>query len=328
MKGQEQIHSFSLGGLGVEVSTRETDFSEWLSFDFAAFPEFTAPFLKLRVERGPTDLPPHLKEKFRGPYGVCFDQGTVRHILYPGPVWVQFDFATEQGVVRGEDLPLVYERLYLTIMSRLGEALEKRGLHRVHALGLDSPRGGVLFLLPAGMGKSTLAVSLLQAQGWQLFSEDTPLLDSQGQLHPLPFRLGLRDQVLAEPFSAEQLSTSPYKTLVKATAFSVQEEPRKCQTLFLGAWTTGPEAIIEGVSRTRVLGALLRDLVVGSGIPQVAELFLRLTWGDVLLKARFGASRLGRALKLMSACQCHRIFLAPDPKQNVARLEEWAETGQ
>lgn len=325
--GEEQAHSFSLGGLGVEVVTDEPLFMEWLKFDFDAFPSFTSPFLKLRVEKGPILLPPGLKESFRGPYGVCFDQGTVRHILYPGPVWVQFDFAREEGVVRGTDLPLVYERVYLTIMSRLGEALEKQGLHRVHALGLDSPRGAVLFLFPAGMGKSTLAVSLLQAQGWRLFSEDTPLVDPLGNLQSLPFRLGLRDDDLAEPFSPEQLSSSPYKTLVRATAFPVEYEPKRCTTLFLGAWTTGPEALIETAPRYRVLAALIRDLVVGSGIPQVTELFLQLHWRDVWLKAGLGTSRLTRAFKLASQCRCHRIYLSPDPNQNVKRLQQWAETG-
>lgn len=322
-----QTVEFSLGGLGVRVHCAQPEFRNRLEFDFAAFEPFETPFLEFSVSLGEPDLPANLKESFRGPYGVCFDQGSTRHILYPGPVWVQFDFAKEIGQVTGVDLEFVYERLYLGILSRLGEALENQGQHRVHALGVDTPRGGALFLFPARMGKSTLASSLLRQPGWRLYSEDTPLVDQRGRIHSLPFRLGVRHRELAEGFPEEMVSSSFDKTLIRADLFEIQTQPGLCHSLFLGAWTTGPEAHIESVSRARVLAALLRDLLVGVGIPQVAELFLRPGLGEAAAKAWLAARRLKLALRLASSCDCYRFYLAPDPAQNVARLQRWACEG-
>lgn len=320
--------AFSLAGLGVAVSSEQETFLDRLRFDFDAFEQPCQKFLELSVGLGPTQLPPNLKESFRGPYGVCFDEGPVRHILYPGPVAVQFDFDQERGHVQGPNADLVYERLYLTILSRLGEALEHRGRHRVHALGVDTPRGGALFLFPERMGKSTLAAALLRRPGWRLFSEDTPMVDRAGFLHSLPFRLGLRDPLQADVFPEEMVSRAYNKQLLKAAAFEIQRHPQKCRSLFVGAWTTGPQAIIEPISRLRTVPALARDLVVGVGVPQVAELFLRPGLVQIASKAAIAARRLQLLVRLAAQCQSYRLHLAPDPAQNVERLERWAQSGE
>ena len=46
------------------------------------------------------------------------------------------------------------EIVYLTILSRVSEKLDRMGIHRVHALGLEQRGRGVLVMLPSGGGKS------------------------------------------------------------------------------------------------------------------------------------------------------------------------------
>lgn len=307
-------YSRDLGGIAVEVKGSEPDLLPQLDLDFDGFPPLESEGLK-RVRftaHGQRYLPPPgLPQTFRGRFGVCFDQGPLRHIWYPGPVWVVYDFERDCGDVYSENPELLYERLYLSILSRVGELLETRGLHRIHGLALSSPFGTCLFLMRSGVGKSALGHALLQREGWRLLSEDTPLLDRQGRLHPFPFRLGLR-----EPGGGTD------KRLVRASTFAIDRLSSPCSYIFSGAWCTGEEPMLAPLSRARLAGLLLRDGVVGLGVPQVVELFLRPGAREMLGKAGLLAGRLRAILPLLRA-PAHTLYLTPRETRNADFLERW-----
>jgi hypothetical protein len=305
--------SRQVAGVALRVQGSDQAVLGWLELDFDAFPKTSlspaAGAVELSVRLQPHRPPAGLRESFRGPYGVCFDHGSVRHIRYPGPVWVRFDFATERGEVLGEDPLLVYERLYLSLLSRLGERLESVGLHRIHGLALGSPWGSCLFLMRAGVGKSELAHSLLQRPGWTLISEDTPLLDRCGRMHPFPFRLGLRRGPLGQP-----------KTLIPASRFPIERLATTCRHIFAGAWITGEHPEMGPLTRTRLLALLVRDGVVGIGVPQVAELFLRPGARNIVGKAALATGRLRAVLPLLKAPP-RTLYLTPQAERNADCLE-------
>ncbi len=55
-----------------------------------------------------------------------------------------------------------YEAAYLFLLSRIGEALDQRHLHRIHALALEYFGRAVLAVFPMGGGKSTLGAAMLR----------------------------------------------------------------------------------------------------------------------------------------------------------------------
>jgi hypothetical protein len=308
--------SRSLAGIPVQVVCQEESLARRLDFDFDGFPPSDIsgliPAVKFHSRIAPYQPPSSLRESMRGRFGVCFDDGPVRHIRYPGPVWVRYDFTQDEGEVVGENADLVYERLYLSVLSRVGEKLEWKGLRRIHGLALCSPRGDYcLFLMRSGVGKSTLAHSLLQRSGWKLLSEDTPLLDSRGRLHPFPFRLAL------PPEPGER-----GKTLVRASQFAIAKEPGRCTHVFAGAWITGPQPAAAPLRKASLLGQAFRDGVIGLGVPQVSELFLRPGLRDALAKVVLAGGRLRSILPLMAA-RSHTLFLTPDGERNATFLEQW-----
>ena len=281
---------FDLAGVGVRL---EGDFADRLAFDFAAFPPASRVDLCVSGWVREPRPAPGVRERFRGPRGVCFEDGSV---LYPGPVWVRGE------VVEGMDPELVYERFYLTVLARVGLLLDRRGLHRVHGLGV----GSSLILLPPGGGKSTLALELLP-RGLPLVSEDTPLLDRRGRLHPFPFRLGVREPVLGSVARGG-------KWLLRADGYPLFAG--RCRQVFVGGWTTGPPRVEPYWGRA----ALLRDCLVGYGVPQVAELFLQ---ESVPSLARIALSRLAACLRLSVSARWYRLWLGPDPIANADLLEGW-----
>src|SRR5262249_10881386 len=119
--------------------------------------------------------------------------GRKRHCLYrdgtrlesgrrPGREWFR---------ITGDRAEGIRETAWEAILSALGEALDRRGVHRVHALGVECGGYAGLVVLPSGGGKSTLACLLSLTQGpVRILSEETPLLRN-GWVYPFPLRLGL-----------------------------------------------------------------------------------------------------------------------------------------
>lgn len=316
-------YRISLHGICVEVETDSQQLLDWLAFDFAAFAQAGEPAVRLEARLGEAEPPAGLRESFRGVYGVCFDEPGVRHVIYPGPVWVRYDYRRQQLLLCGPEPTSLYERLYLVIHSRLGEILEDLGLHRVHGLGLQSPRGACLFLLSAGMGKSNLALGLGECRGWQLYSDDTPIYDRGGRLHPFPYRLGVRGPVAPELLQGKQTREHPEKTLVRACDLPLAAAAARCRHVFLARWTTGKRPALEAVGRSAALPILLRDGLVGLGVPQVLELFLRPGWRHRLAKAGVATSRFWALSRLLAGAECHRIYLSSSAEANVEFLSDW-----
>ena len=174
--------------------------------------------------------------------------------------------------VQGEDEHLVHEAAYLYLLSRFGEHLESKGLTRVHALALTGPRGAIALLLPSGGGKSTLALRALRADGVRILSEDSPLLDRRGRLHPFPLRIGINasdaDQLpLGSVRRLERMEFHP-KLALDLDAFADRIEPsaQRLRHIVIGRRTLGREARLERVPKAAAIGALMREAVVGVGI--------------------------------------------------------------
>ena len=92
--------------------------------------------------------------------------GGERRVLYRDGAAAVFDFSTHSPWARGRLYCAEPDRLrelgYLAVLSRAGEALDAKGLHRAHALGFEWGGGAGLLFLPSGGGKSELALELLR----------------------------------------------------------------------------------------------------------------------------------------------------------------------
>src|SRR3954449_7917142 len=190
-------------GLRVVVEGDWPEVAEELRLDFAWFesPSAAAADVTVVVERRPPDFTGFgdLTASFVTPRNVVYQQGGRSIIDYFGEAISVYDRARGRLVVQGEHKPLVHQAVYLFLLSRIGEHLEASGLCRLHALGMVGGQGGVAVMLPSGGGKSTLALRALRDDGVRLLSEDSPLLDRRGVMHPFPLRVGIN------PTDAERL---------------------------------------------------------------------------------------------------------------------------
>ncbi|MGZ6371573.1 MAG: hypothetical protein ACXWPM_12525, partial [Bdellovibrionota bacterium] len=180
--------------------------------------------------------------------------------------------------VYSTDPERMYELAYLALLSSAGESLDRRGLHRVHALGVEASGRAGLLLLPSGGGKSSIAALLAQDPAVKIFSDESPLVDRQGRLHPFPVRLALLPEV------ARALELNPEARLFRRKIYAAKQlfPIARSQTAasapvsFVLIGVPGISPSVASVSKWRIFRALFLNAVVGLGLAQMSEHFLRL----------------------------------------------------
>jgi len=303
---------------------------EAVGLDFAWFAESPTarPDVRVVVSRGAPRL-----DRF-GEVAASFV--TTRNAVYqlPGRTLVDYfgralvivDRQRGEVSVEGDEQALVHEAVYLYVLSRAGEHLDERGYLRLHALALSGARGAVALLLPAGGGKSTLALRALQADGVRLISDDTPVVDRRACVHAFPLRLGVNSAVAAdlpsEQVRAVERLEFPTKHVLSLSGFShrIEASPQPLRHIVIGERSLGRDARLERVPRRQAVIPLARDGVVGFGVAQMAEYMLREGWRDVLGKAGTAVGRARICAMALARAQTWKLRLGRDHERNWAAI--------
>lgn len=180
---------------------------------------------------------------------------------------------------------LAYEAAYTTLLSAIGEALDLKGYHRVHALGFERHGQGWLVLLPSGGGKSTTCARLLNDPEVRILSDEMPLI-RDGMAYPFPIRMALKPEDAASLFpkiEGRRFERRLYPAkLLFPIPFDRIAQPVRISRLIL--------------NRPRVI-LWFANVVVGLGLVQMTEHMLRF---DALFRlVEIALRRLGAAVKLM-----------------------------
>jgi hypothetical protein len=248
-----------------------------------------------------------------------------RLVRYPEGALCEFDYLARRGLVRAGDRDLARELAYLLILSRLGEQLDLLGLHRLHAMAAEFGGSAFAAVAPPGGGKTTLLLGLAKEAGFTPLANDTPLVDGAGRLYPFPLRVALgADSPYLKDFPPAELRPFnrrhyPPKYLLPAAPLPGAPGPARCSELFLLKRTAGGPAILP-VPRAGAALELLRSLVLGCGVPQIAEFFLRPELADLRAKAGIALGRAGAARALLKGCGVFEFRLSPEPARNASEL--------
>ena len=326
-------------GVRVQISCDSEEVTSWLDFDFSWFKSEESPSpVDIRISAFfsniPSDLIPEIEETTHSPTCVSYDSGNTRYVDCYGRATVVMDYLKEEARLYSDDPQFAYEKLYLLILSRVGEFLDRRGFHRVHALGVEWKKKAFLFLMPMRGGKSTLALSMLESYGVKLLSEDTPLISTDGHVHPFPLRLALREESAVpsdvSPHFLRRFERSQFgpKILISSDYFKekiCREKVPLC-ALFAGKWTRAKSPLIRPASRIRAIMSLFRDCVAGLGLPQVVEFFLSNPIRDLMTKSPIVARRAAASIRCAWKARCFEVLLSEDREANAKLLMEFLET--
>jgi hypothetical protein len=313
-------------GLRVDVGGDWPEVVEGVGLDFAWFRTNgdRPPAVDVDVRRAPPDFDAFgdLTASFITPRNVVYQDGGRTIVDYFGRAVSEYDRRARRLVVQGDDVHLVHEAVYHFVLSALGEHLDARGLPRLHSLGLAGSQGGVAVMLPSGGGKSTLALRALGADGVKLLSEDTPLIDRHGRLHPFPLRIGVNatDAALLPAENVRTIVRMEFhpKLALELSAFAdeIADGPVPLRHLVIGRRTLGRTAALEPVGKHAAAGPLLRELLVGVGVYQGMEFVLQHGMRDVARKARPALTRARCCAAALSSAQVWRLTVGRDHERN------------
>lgn len=243
--------------------------------------------------------------------------GPERRVFYRDGAAVSFNFAARRGRVWCAEPARLRELGYLAVLSRAGEALDAKGLHRAHALGFEWDGAAGLVFLPSGGGKSELALALLRETNAGLLSDDTPLVGVDATARAFPLRMGfLPSADLSEvperwvrPFVRRDYA--PKRVVDHAFFRGRVRDDLPVRWLFIGKKGAGAPAIVPAGTATAA-AALGVGLVVGHGVAQMAQYRLRPTNTAGLLRDALSRARAASAL----LCRATRweFALGSDPR--------------
>jgi hypothetical protein len=305
-----------------------------LASDFAFFAEGQAgsgaPAVTIRIRAASPDYTalPAIRASVYTPRNISYKHGSYTIVDYHGRGLGRHHRETGDFEITTRDPDLQYEACYLFLLSQLGEALDRRGLHRVHSLGISFKGRAVLVLLPMGGGKSTLCAELLANPEVCLLSDDSPLLDTKGGIHAFPTRIGLLPGAEAQippefRRTINRMNFGP-KTLVDYRYFAhrvvASAEPA---FVCLGSRTLAGQGEIVPISGLTAMRRFISDCVVGMGLFQGMEFFFQKSTREILGRAPIVASRLKASLAVIHRSQRIELRLGRDLTGNAKLLLDY-----
>ena len=328
------VSQFDFYGVGAYIESSEEEFNRSLEHDFSYFlAPAPHPHLHLIFERSLPDYDqlPELTCSLATPRNICFSDGRLTYIDYFGQAINIYDKESNQCRIITTDIELAHEIAYLTILSRISEALEKQRLHRIHGLGIESAGRGTIILLPSGGGKSTLALSLLQRENpFRLISEDSPLLRRDGCLLPFPLRIGVHPQSVPPGIDSrytrmdKRIEFSPKINIdIRCFENKICRQPVPAAFLLLGNRTTGRRAQIEPVSKSAALRHVIANSIIGIGLYQGLEFLLQKSLGESTKHLGLLFSRAYNNWILLKHTRVYEFRIGRDKSQNYECLRSF-----
>ncbi|MBI4351689.1 MAG: hypothetical protein HY550_09635 [Elusimicrobia bacterium] len=320
-------------GCVVEFRSGDQVLTDWAAADFSAFPAAQGAGPEISITAELLGAPPG------GPAGALLRTAAWRilpsppgrrAVWYPEGALCEYDYRSRTGLLSGADRDLLKELSYLLILSRAGEALDRRGLHRLHAGALGWNGKALLFCGARGAGKTTLLLELLKDGAFSLLSDDTPLISGDGLAHQFPSRIGLgEDSPHLGRFPGLRCFKRrhyPPKRLLDIGPSGLRVSP-PLPPAYIFRLSRGSRPGFRTPAAGEAAWELARSLVAGCGVPQLAEYFLRLSAPDIARKGLILASRVKTARALLRRTSFMVFETGPDHAANAAALRAFLRSG-
>jgi len=336
------MHKICLNFYGVRasVSSKNEQLIGLVRHDFSYFEEQPAnPDLLISwEERKPDyDILPRMKASLATPRNICFQHQGISYIDYFGQALNIYQPEKKECLIIADDIGLAHEITYLTILSRVSEILDQQGIHRIHALGLACGGRACLILLPSGGGKTTLAMQFLTSgdNDIKLISEDSPLIDSRGNLLPFPIRIGVLPDRLPGGINPRyvhrylRMEHGPKMTInLDCFGDKVCRKPVKPGWMILGERIMSKESLLEPAHRTGILKYSLMNSVIGVGLYQGLEFMAQNSFRSSF--GMFGRilSRMNNNRRLISHSRIYRFSMGRDIKKNMEIITRLIREGR
>ncbi|MGH9672739.1 MAG: hypothetical protein ACRD44_06115 [Bryobacteraceae bacterium] len=326
---------FDVYGFHFQLTSRgDGESAVMLANDFAYFrrESVESPFvLRFHAQDPPYDGLPDRIASVYTPRNISLTVGERTYVDYSGRAIAIVNHQERSFDVYSCNAELSYEAAYLFLLSRIGEFLDARRLHRLHAMALGYQGSAVLAILPMGGGKSTLGAELLKCCDYGFLSDDSPFIGRDGTVYAFPLRLGLLPGGESEipPEHRRVLNRMEFgpKILVNYDYFAHRVIPSAAPGIvFLGYRSLAQECRIEPAGWRESMHSIVANCVIGLGLFQGLEFMVRARATELAGKAGAGWSRLRNARALFRRSQVYRLILGRDRERNARTVTEFVRS--
>jgi len=205
---------------------------------------------------------------------IVFDNAAGRRIVFFDGDRALWDFAKREISFYSGNAEGAYLKFYDSLMTLAGRAFDLKGLHRIHCTCFSERGKAVLFLGEAGVGKTTLALNVLQNSMLGIVSDETILLGPKRGVFSFFTRFGIRGRGGAEGFlktPARRLAlhNGSEKFLVSAEALGSRlEKKARVSKIVVLRRNLSRNSFSGRASKPAVFWWLFRNSVLGQSIPQ------------------------------------------------------------
>ena len=323
--------SFTIAGISVSASSADEKVVSEFRQDFAllatAAPAAESDInLRITLAQPPLAVKRTLDRLFPFKNGLRLrDFGDRRLISYPEGACLLYNYRKECGFLWTEHYHLARELSYLCALSRSGFLLDLKGLHRVHAAAVRLNGRTALICGPSGVGKSTLALLLAMDHTAALYSDDFPLANAGGAIFAFPARpaIGEDNYLSARSLPARTMERRKYgKKLLLEQPGTQIPEPAQIDFLILLSKRHAATAELAPACKMAGQATLLKNLVLGLGLPQIVELLLSFSPRQNLRLLKIAFLRALTAWRLAGRARCYRLTGSTSPEEAARLLAE------
>lgn len=327
--------NLSFYGIGAHIESDADDIIDAVTHDFSYFVSSAGKSdLKIKHRYCDPDYEslPVMTSSIATPRNITFKDKDLTYIDYFGRALNLYNKQDNSCIIFTKDKDLAHEIIYLSILSRVSEKLERKRINRIHALGVEYGGKGALIMLPSGGGKTTLALSILESpdKDFRLLSEDSPLITNKGTLLPFPLRIGTNSYSIPAHIDAgfirhiKRMEYGPKTTIdIGFFADRVCNSEVPVSLVLLGVRSTGDASIISPVSKLAVVKHCLMNSVVGVGLYQGMEFIMQKSFFEFFGSTGIILSRMHNNLKLISRSKIFTFIIGRDTKKNYAVLHQF-----
>lgn len=267
-------------------------------------------------------IPKGLKATKQSQNSITYDDGHFRYNDYYGHALTVLNYKTEEVKIYYKKENFLHELIYLIILSRSGKFMDQAGLHKIHASAFTINRRSIILMMPSQGGKTTTLLEVLKDENISLISDDTPCVDSWGELYPFPLRIGHENkEKLLEYFpyiSDSEFYQFERRYFTKKYLISTQSLKNKVKIgekiiLLQGIRTTFEKTQIYKVNKFKGFKFLVENMIVGVGLPMVIEYFLANKIWDHFVNVLILFKRVFSSINLLRKSEIYEVYLSNNP---------------
>lgn len=276
---------------------------------------------------------PELESSFSTPRNIVYDTREYRLVDYFGKGATIENKAESSFTIYGDDDNFLQEAFYLLVLSIFGQYCDRHGMLRIHAMSLSYGDKAFLVPIPPGGGKSTMAFSMLQEEGFRLISDDEPVVSTSGHILPFALRIGTLDEEkiknIPEEFvySIDRMEFGP-KYFIDIRYWEEQLEHRELQEIIyiVARRVLNGTPAIRKIPKYKVLKSITRDAIIGVGLYQGLEFMLSHSPWTTIAQVGTVVKRAIVAWKMLRRAETYSFVITRDIDENRRVFGEFARS--